>query len=73
LLWKVWLINEAEREAGGLHLFDNEASVRAYLDGPIVAGIVKHPALSDFSVKQFDVMGDVSVTTRGPVKEVALA
>ena len=71
LRWKVWLINEAENEAGGIYLFDNEASVNAYLESPLVAGIVSHPALSDFSVKQFDVMEEQTAITRGPIRERA--
>jgi hypothetical protein len=67
LRWKVWLMNEAESEAGGIYLFDDEASVKAYLEGPIVAQVTSHPALSDFSVKQFDVMDKVTAITRGPV------
>jgi hypothetical protein len=67
LRWKVWLMNEEESEAGGIMLFDDEASVKAYLEGPIVAQITSHPALSDFSVKQFDVMEKVTAITRGPV------
>ena len=39
LLWKVWLMNEAESEAGGIYLFENEAAVRSYLGGPIVAAL----------------------------------
>lgn len=66
LRWKVWLMNEAESEAGGIMLFDDEASVKAYLEGPIVAQVTSHPALSDFSVKQFDVMEKVTAITRGP-------
>jgi hypothetical protein len=73
LRWKIWIINEAEGEAGGIHLFDDEASINAYLDGPIAEQIVGHPALSDFSVKQFDVIEDVTDITRGPVKELAQA
>lgn len=68
LRWKVWIMNEAEQEAGGIYLFDNEASVKAYLEGPVVAKVTSHPALSDFSVKQFDVMDEVTAITRGPVK-----
>ncbi|NIN69880.1 MAG: hypothetical protein GTO63_35405 [Anaerolineae bacterium] len=45
-------MNEGESEAGGIMLFEDEASLKAYLDGPIVAQIVSHPALSDFSVKE---------------------
>ena len=68
LRWKVWILNEKENEAGGIYHFDSEASANAYLQGPIVAQIVSHPALGGFSVKQFDVMPEVSAVTRGPVK-----
>ena len=67
LIWKVWMINEEEGEAGGIYLFEDEASVQAYLDGPLAAGVISHPALSHFSVKQFDVMEDLTEVTRGPV------
>jgi hypothetical protein len=67
LRWKVWTMNEAEHEAGGVYLFDDEASVKAFLEGPLAAQVTSHPALSDFSVKQFDVMADVTAVTRGPV------
>jgi hypothetical protein len=67
LRWKVWLMNEDESEAGGIYLFDDAAVVQAYLEGPIVAQVTSHPALSEFSVKQFDVMDRVTAVTRGPV------
>ena len=67
LRWKVWIMNEAEKEAGGIYMFEDEASVKAYLEGPLAAGGISHRALSDFSVKQFDVMDDVSKITRGPI------
>ncbi len=65
------MINEAEREAGGIYLFDDEGSVKAFLDGPLASKVTSHPGLSDFSVKQFDVMEDATAITRGPVKESA--
>ncbi len=68
LRWKIWMINEAEQEAGGIYLFDDEASVKALLEGPLVAQVTSHPALSDFSVKQFDVMEEMTAITRGPVR-----
>ena len=67
LRWKVWLMNEAESEAGGIYLFEDEASANAYLEGPIVAQVGKNPALSDFSVKQFEVSEKNTAITRGPV------
>jgi len=67
LRWKVWMINETESEAGGIYIFDDEASLQAYLDGPLAAQVTSHPALSDFSVKIFDVMDEVTAITRGPI------
>ena len=61
-------IYEAEQEAGGIYLFEDAASVKAYIEGPLAAQVTSHPALSDFSVKQFDVMEGVTAITRGPVK-----
>ena len=68
LLWKVWLMNEVEQEAGGIHLFKDHESLIAYLNSEIVAAIVSNPILSDFSVKQFAVMKDLSEVTRGQAK-----
>lgn len=67
LRWKIWIMNEAQKEAGGYYMFEDAASVKAFLEGPLAAKVTSHPALSDFSVKQFDVMDDVTKTTRGPL------
>jgi len=67
LRWKIWLLNEAEKEAGGIYLFDSEASLQAFLAGPLAAQVRSLPAVRDLSVKQFDVMDQVTAITRGPV------
>lgn len=67
LRWKVWLINEAQRECGGIYLFDDEAAAQGFLDGPIVAATKEAPILSNASVKRFDIMEAHTVVTRGPV------
>ena len=71
LRWKIWLMNEAESESGGIMLFEDEAAAQAFLEGPLAAKVTGHPALSDFSVKQFDVMKDETAITRGPLEERA--
>ena len=68
LVWKIWIINEAQSEAGGIYLFQDESSLKAYLDGPLAGQVKSHPALSDMSAKIFDIMDDVTGITRGPVK-----
>lgn len=65
LRWKVWIINEAQGEAGGIYLFDDEAAVQGFMDGPIIAEMKGDPTLS---IKAFDVIADLTAITRGPLK-----
>jgi hypothetical protein len=67
LRWKVWTLNEAENEAGGVYLFDNEASLQTFLDSPLAEKVKSHPAFSELSAKPFDVIAGATATTRGPV------
>jgi hypothetical protein len=67
LQWKVWLINEAEKEAGGIYLFESEAAVQAYMAGPMVAALKASPVISNISTKVFGVMAEHSAITRAPL------
>jgi hypothetical protein len=68
LLWKVWLMNEAEHEAGGIYLFESEVAAQSYQAGPIVAALKSSPAVSNISAKLFDVLESHTAITRGPLK-----
>lgn len=70
LQWKVWLMNEEASEAGGIYYFESADAVKAFLDSPLVAQVLQHPALSDFSVKQFGVSEKLSQITRAPLGEM---
>lgn len=65
--WKVWILNEERKEAGGIYLFKDQESLDAYLKGPLAAAVTSHPALADFSIRQFVVMPENTAVTRGPV------
>jgi hypothetical protein len=65
--WKIWTFNEKTRESGGIYLFEDEASLKAYLDGPIISQ-VKSGQFADVSIKQFETMDELTEITRGPVK-----
>jgi hypothetical protein len=69
--WKIWLMNEAASEAGGIYLFEDEAALQSFLQSSLAAQVTSHPALSDFSVKPFEVLKAVTQITRGPVADVA--
>jgi len=68
LVWKVWILNEAEREAGGIYHFDGEESLQIFLASQLAADVQAHPAVSEFSAKIFEVMDAATAVTRGPVE-----
>jgi hypothetical protein len=68
LTWKIWLLNPPAQEAGGIYLFDSQASLDAYLNGPLVAQLRGLAAIRNVSMKQFEVMPEVTALTRGPVE-----
>ena len=70
-LWKIWLMNEADNEAGGIYLFADEASMEKFKGSPLVASVLSHPALGDFSIKQFEVLEKISRATRAPLAVTA--
>jgi hypothetical protein len=63
LLWKIFLHNEAERSAGGIYLFEDDASVQAFLKA--LRAVQKNNP--DFEVKVFDVVPEPTKIARGPV------
>jgi hypothetical protein len=71
LEWKVWIFNEQNHEAGGVYLFRDEASVNAYLNGNVVAGLKTQPTIKDISAKVFDIDEKMTHMTRGPIKAAA--
>ena len=65
LLWKIWTENATDRTAGGIYLFADEDSARAYCD-------MHTTRLESFGVTGiralfFDVNDALTATTRGPL------
>ncbi|MBX3013066.1 MAG: YdhR family protein [Caldilineaceae bacterium] len=67
LVWKSWIIDEAESRGGGVYLFTNAAARQAYLEGELFATVQSHPALSDFRVQAYAMMAAESMITHAPV------
>ena len=64
LRWKIWVINEDKGEAGGVYFFESAESVEGFLNGPIIAEMKGDPSLS---IMTFDVLEELTPTTRGPI------
>jgi hypothetical protein len=71
LVWKIWLVNEADREAGGMYLFESAEQAQAFLQSALVRDFAAHPTLSAFSVKMFEPVESLSKITRGPLTVAA--
>jgi len=67
LKWKLWLFNESDHSAGGIYLFEDQASVDAYLGGDIVKMLKNSSVLTNMEVKVFDIMPELTKISRGPV------
>ena len=67
LKWKIFCMNEDRREGAGIYLFEDDASLKSYLEGPIIAGMKDKKAFSDIDVKYFDVVEKATAVTRGPI------
>jgi hypothetical protein len=67
LVWKVWLLNEPDGEAGGIYLFQDEQSLAGYLSSPIIRQIKSLPQLRQISAKQFETIPELTIITRGPI------
>lgn len=62
LISKAWL-QETDTKVGGFYLFTSEAAADAYLATPMVAGLQANPGFSDFEVRRFGVLAELSAMT----------
>ncbi len=71
LMWKIWMVNPDENEAGGIYLFEDAGHVQDFLESNLAANLTSHPAFREFRIKTFALMPDQSVVTRAPIGDVA--
>jgi hypothetical protein len=65
LLRKTWIWNQEQQEAGGLYLFEDQQSLERYLNGPIVAQLREMKQVDNLRARQFDVLEEATMITRG--------
>jgi hypothetical protein len=69
LRWKIWLVEPEKGEVAGVYFFEDERSLRAYLDGPIAASLRSAAWIRDLRVQSYEIMQAETAITRGPVRE----
>ncbi len=64
LVAKTWLRDGAT--LGGFHVFASRQAADDYLGGALVAGLTGNRAFSDFQIRHYDVLEDLSRITGSP-------
>lgn len=59
LIWKTWLMNELEAEAGGIYLFTDAQALERYLQGSVMTGLEGRDDITNISVKIFDTLNEI--------------
>ena len=65
--WKIWLINEDNKEAGGVYLFESATELEQFLNSNLFASVANNPAFSNLQTNTFGVAEAASVITGAPL------
>ena len=67
LKWKIFGMDEQRGKAAGIYLFEDEGSLKSYLESPIIAVLKGKNSYSKIDIKYFDVVDKATAVTRGPI------
>lgn len=67
LTWKVWIVNDETKTAGGLYCFDSEGALTAYINSPIIAALKANPLVRNVEIRAFEAIAALTAQTRGPI------
>jgi len=70
--WKIWLINEDRKEAGGVYLFESAKALEQFLNSSLFASVANNPAFSNLQTNTFGVDETASVITDAPLVKMAV-
>ena len=64
LVAKTWI--QEGSTLGGFHIFTSRQAAENYLNSQMVAGLTSNPAFSNFEIRHFDVLDELSAITGSP-------
>ena len=62
-IWKIWLINEDHKEAGGVYLFKSATELELFLNSDLFESVTQNPYFSNLQTNIFGVVEEASVIT----------
>ena len=73
LRWKLWILDEQKREAGGIYLFEDQRAFDAFAASDLAKTVATHPALKNVTMRVSDIMPEQTAVTRGPIAAAVTA
>ena len=70
--WKIWLINEDRKEAGGVYLFESAKELEQFLNSTLFASVANNPAFTNLQTNTFGVSEAASLITDAPLMKMAV-
>ncbi|MEM7134681.1 MAG: YdhR family protein [Chloroflexota bacterium] len=67
LRWKIWALDEENSQFSGILFFDTPEDATAFAESELAEAVMSHPALSDFVVTPYGILGEPSLATYAPV------
>ena len=68
--WKIWLIYEDQKRAGGVYLFESATALVQFLNSKLFASVANNPAFSNFETNTFGVEEEASILTGAPLMKI---
>ncbi len=68
--WKIWLINEDPKEAGGVYLFESANELEQFLNSNLFKSVANNPAFSNLQTNTFGVEEAASAITGAPLMKI---
>ena len=68
--WKIWLIDEDHKEAGGVYLFESDTELEQFLNSNLFASVANNPAFSNLQTNTFGISEAASVITGAPLMKM---
>jgi hypothetical protein len=65
--WKIWLISDEQKTAGGVYLFESATKLEEFLKSKLFASVKNNPAFSNLETNAFDVEQAASEITVAPL------
>ena len=70
--WKIWLINEDLKEAGGVYLFKSVTELEQFLNSYMFDLVKENPFFSNLQTNIFEVSEEPSLITGAPLMKMAV-